>query len=101
MEKLHFAIKLVPPRSTFAQDMTDDERAIMKMHSIYLRGFMEQGIVLVFGPVLDPTGVYGLGIIAVDDEEQAKTLMANDPATQIAHYEYNRMMAVLPEKKVF
>jgi uncharacterized protein YciI len=101
MEKLHFAIKLVPPRVTFAQDMTDDERAIMKTHSIYLRGFMEQGIVLVFGPVLDPTGVYGLGIIAVDDEEQAKTLMANDPATQIAHYEYNRMMAVLPEKQVF
>ncbi len=95
MDKKHFALKLTPNRPTFAQDMTPEERAIMQQHSAYWRGFMEKGIVLFFGPVLDPKGVYGLGIIAADDEEQVKDFIAGDPATAINIYEFYQMLAVI------
>jgi uncharacterized protein len=78
--------------------MTDQERAITQQHVVYWRGYMEKGNVLVFGPVLDPHAVYGLGIIAVDNEEQVKEMIDHDPASQINKYEYHPMMAVVPDK---
>lgn len=98
MEKLHFAVKLLSPRPTFPNDITDSERAIMQQHIAYNRDFMDKGIILVFGPVMDPAGIYGLGIFAVDDEEQLKNIIAGDPVTSFAKYEYHRMMAVTPSK---
>lgn len=79
-EKKHFVFKMVPPRPTFAQDMTMEERNIMKEHVAYWTDKLTQGIVLVFGPVLDPKGVWGLGIIEVKDESQLNILTRDDPA---------------------
>jgi len=98
MPKKHYMIKLNPSRPTFAQDMTDAERAIMMQHIAYWKTYLDQGTMLVFGPVLDPAGTYGLGIVEVDDEEQLKTLLANDPASTINVYEYHPMRAVTPQK---
>jgi uncharacterized protein YciI len=95
---MHFALKLNPKRATFAQDMTPEERAIMQQHIAYWTSQMRQGIALLFGPVLDPKGVYGLGIIDVADEAAVKALIASDPAAQINDYEFYRMMAIVPEK---
>ena len=61
--KKHFALKLIAPRLTFAKDMSAEERAIMQQHVAYWKGLMDAGNVLVFGPVIDPKGVYGLGIV--------------------------------------
>ena len=61
-------------------DMTEDERNIMLQHIVYWKEQMEKGFAIAFGPVLDPQGVYGVGIIQVDDETQTKTLAENDPA---------------------
>jgi uncharacterized protein YciI len=94
--KKHFVIKLVGNRPTFPNDMTNDERAIMKAHSEYLKGKMKEGLVLIFGPVFDPKGVYGLGILAVDDEAQVKEIIANDPANALGTYEVALMMPMLP-----
>jgi uncharacterized protein YciI len=96
--KKHFVLKLNPPRTTFAQDMTDDERSIMQQHSTYWRNFMTKGFVITFGPVLDPKGVYGLGIVEVDGQEQLEEFMANDPARKLCKYEFYPMMAVVPER---
>lgn len=98
MDKKYFAIKLLPNRPDFAQTMTDTERSIMQQHIVYWKEYMEKGIMLVFGPVLDPSGVYGLGIIAVESEDQIPELLNNDPASKINKYEYYQMMAVAPEK---
>lgn len=98
MEKLYYAIKLVPSRPTFAHDMTDDEKVIMQEHIIYWQQYLEQGIVVAIGPVLDPNGAYGFGILAVDSEEQVKALISTDPAIKINAYEYYRMMALVPSK---
>src|SRR5271168_4025855 len=94
MTKKHFVLKLVPCRPTFAQDMTPEERSVMKEHSAYWRDLMDKGMVIVFGPVLDPSGTYGLGIIEVDDEEQVRSFIANDPAATINTYEYYPMRAI-------
>ena len=95
MDKKHFALKLIPNRPTFAQDMTDEERSIMQQHSAYWRDLMDKGMVIVFGPVMDPKGVYGLGVIEVDDEAQVHTIIANDPASKINTYEFYPMRAVV------
>jgi uncharacterized protein YciI len=94
MEKKHFAVYLNPSRSDFAQTMTEEERNIMQQHVAYWTEYSKQGIMLVFGPVMDPKEVYGLGIVAVDSEEQLKSLIENDPASKINNYEYYPMRAV-------
>ena len=78
--------------------MTVEERTIMQQHVDYWKDLMSKGIVIVFGPVLDPAGVYELGIVAVDNHEEAITLTANDPAGKINKYEIHPMMAIVPEK---
>ena len=96
--KKYFVLKLLPNRPTFAQDMTPEERDIMLQHVAYWTDLMNKGFVLAFGPVIDPKGVYGLGIVEVDNEEQVNSFISNDPAIQINHYEVNPMMAVVPKK---
>src|SRR5512139_1392725 len=96
--KKYFALKLIPSRPDFAQTMTDEERTIMQQHIAYWRDYMNKGKVIVFGPVLDPNAVYGLGIVTVDEEEEVKALIAGDPASRINGYEYYPMLAAVPEK---
>ena len=79
MKKIYF-FKLIPPRKTFAADMTPDERNIMLQHIEYWKNNMQQGKVIAFGPVLHPDGAFGVGIIQADDEAEAKALAENDPA---------------------
>ena len=76
----HFLFKLISPRGTFHQDMSEEESKIMKEHSAYWREMQDRGIAPVFGPVLDPKGVWGLGIIEIDNESEAYKLTASDPA---------------------
>jgi uncharacterized protein len=96
MEKKYFVLYLLPSRPDFAQTMTDEERAIMMKHVAYWTDIMNQGKVLAFGPVLDPSEVYGLGIISVGSEQEVEDLIANDPASKINRYEYFPMKAVVP-----
>lgn len=95
MDNKYYAVKLIPCRPTFAQDMTADERSIMQQHGAYWRGKMAEGKVLVFGPVLDPKGVYGLGIIEAANEDEVNAFMAADPAITINTYEFSQMLAVV------
>src|ERR1700761_7378443 len=96
--KKYFMFKLNPPRPTFAQDLTDEERSIMQQHSAYWRDLMSKGFVITFGPVIDPKCVYGLGIVAAESFEQVEEFIKNDPADKLGNYEYYQMMAIVPEK---
>jgi uncharacterized protein len=91
---MNYMLKLIPPRATFAQDMSPEERAVMQQHLTYWTDLMNEGIAIVFGPVLDPKGAYGLGIVEVETEEQLRALTENDPAARINTYEAYPMMAV-------
>jgi uncharacterized protein len=98
--KKHFVLKLIPPRPTFAEDMTEKERDIMKQHAAYWKDKAYQGIALVYGPVLDPKGVYGLGIIEVDNEAQARVFAEDDPTVKsgLNKIEIHPMRAILGKR---
>lgn len=80
MDPSYFAYKLVPPRPSFALDMTDAERAVMGEHAGYWTGFVDEGRVVVFGPVLEPAGTWGLAVVAAETEGEVRTLGEADPA---------------------
>jgi uncharacterized protein YciI len=75
----YFLCRLLAPRPTFPFDMSDSERVVMNEHAGYWRARMAQGQVVVFGPVFDPKGPWGLGIVRVRDEAAARALCDADP----------------------
>ncbi len=79
-ERKYFFCRLIAPRPTFPFDMTDDERAMMGAHSAYWSAELAAGNVVVFGPVLDPKGPWGLGVIRAVDEAAARAFESKDPA---------------------
>ena len=96
MEKKYFFVRLNPSRPDFAQTMTPEERAVMQMHSKYWREWQAKGNVVVFGPVLDPGGAFGMGVVGVEDEEELLKLVGGDPANALTRIDYFPMLAVLP-----
>ncbi len=75
--------------------MTEDEMAVMQQHAAYRALYMNKGMVYAFGPVLDPKGAYGLGIVSVNNEDQLKEFIKNDPSLNINTIEYYPMMATV------
>jgi uncharacterized protein YciI len=74
----HFFLKLVAPRPSFTLDMTDGEKQLMQAHFVYWKSRQDRGEVLLFGPVMDPKGPFGMGVVEAPDEAGARA--ANDPA---------------------
>jgi len=75
-----YLCKLIPPRESFMDDMTNDEHAVMMKHVAYWSKHAADGIAIVFGPVADPAGGWGVAIVNVDDERHLASLQAGDPA---------------------
>lgn len=78
----YFLCRLHGPRPTFPMDMTAAEREVMLAHVQYLQGLMAKGAAVVFGPVADPAGVWGLGLLRVKDEAELAALTSNDPTVK-------------------
>jgi len=93
-EKEHYFLKLNPPRSSFTQDITAEERAVMLAHIQYWAPFVQDGTVIVLGPVADPKGGYGIAFIGVKDRSRLDDLVAKDPANGLCAYEIHPMHAV-------
>jgi uncharacterized protein YciI len=70
----------LPPRPTFPQDMTAREAEIMQAHAAYCRQLLDSGKAVVFGPVADPDGVWGLGVLQLPDDADPQAVIAEDPA---------------------
>jgi hypothetical protein len=75
-----FFVRLVGPRPSVLKDMSDDERAVKGKHGEYWRRQLAAGKVIVFGPVADPKGAWGLGVVRAQDEAELKRFEAEDPA---------------------
>ena len=76
----YFMCRLLPPRASFMLDMTEVERAAMQAHGGYWREQLAAGIAIAFGPVADPAGGWGLGILAATDDAAVAAFQAADPA---------------------
>jgi uncharacterized protein len=76
-----FVLRLEAPRPTFATDMTDAEREVMGHHAAHWQPYIDSGQMVVFGPVLEGTGSWGLGVLEVadEDEEGLRAFAARDP----------------------
>ncbi|HZA08415.1 MAG TPA: YciI family protein [Nitrososphaeraceae archaeon] len=83
-KKNRFLCKLIPPRPSFVQDMTEAERKVMQEHAAYWKTLVDNGTAIVFGLVLDPKGPWGLGIVEVANESDVHMLGTNDPAVKEA-----------------
>lgn len=80
----HFLCKLIPPRPTFATEMTEAEAAIMREHAAYWRSWADKGVAIVFGAVLDPAGTWGVAVVEADTEQDVHALTAADPVIKSA-----------------
>jgi hypothetical protein len=80
---MYFLCRLIPPRPTFPADMTPAESEAMKKHVVYWAGLLAKKSAIAFGPVADPKGAWGVGIVEVRDEAELRGLQENDPALRI------------------
>jgi uncharacterized protein len=89
-----FVFRLIAPRPTFALDMTEEERAIMGRHAAHWQPLIDAGRMVVFGPILDDTGSWGLGVIEAEDEDELRAFAAGDPVvtTGTATMELGKML---------
>ncbi len=77
-----FFCRMNPPRADFAQTVTDAERALMGQHAAYLKAEQEKGVAVLFGPVGDPRGAWGLAVLECADQAQARAVTDNDPVVK-------------------
>ncbi len=81
-DPMYFFCRLIPPRLDFMQTMTPEERAIMQRHGAYWVSKVATGNALAFGPVADPSGGYGIGIMRAAGWDEMHALRDADPAMQ-------------------
>jgi uncharacterized protein YciI len=90
----YYLCKFIPPRAEFLATMSADEREWMKQHGLYLDQLMKQGLVVAHGPVLDPSGGYGVSLFRIADEQDISALTSEDPIIKngVGHYEHHPML---------
>ena len=90
-----FIFRLIAPRPTFALDMTPEEQEIMGRHAAHWQPWIDSGQMVAFGPVLDETGSWGLGVVEAQDEDELRAHAAGDPVvkTGTAEIEIGKMLA--------
>jgi uncharacterized protein YciI len=78
METTHVLYLATPPRPSFYMDATPDEYAIIEQHFAFLEGLRGEGKLVLAGPALD--GAFGVAVLKMTDVEEARTVVATDPA---------------------
>jgi uncharacterized protein YciI len=80
MKKQHFYLKLIGPRPTFPQDMSELERTLMQQHAVYTQKYFDAGRILIYGPVLAASGAFGMAVFEVESESEVRAILENDPS---------------------
>jgi uncharacterized protein len=75
-----FLFRLIPPRADFAQTMTADEQRAMAEHMAYWQQLLKDGRVVVYGPIADPEGVWGMGVLRAADRAEVLEIGERDPS---------------------
>jgi hypothetical protein len=93
-----YLYKLLPPRPTFAQDMSSAEADVMQRHVAYWQDLLNRDVALAFGPVLDPKDPWGLGLLNLDEEQAARAIGDGDPAVASGTCKYEVVQIQLVER---
>ncbi|MCW2625299.1 YciI family protein [Mycobacterium sp.] len=83
MSQTLFLFRLIPPRADFAQTMTAEEQQAMAGHMEYWQRLLHDGRVVVYGPVADPEGVWGLGVLRAADRAEVLAIGERDPSVTV------------------
>ena len=67
----------------------------MGRHAAYWQPLIDAGRMVIFGPVLDSSGSWGLGVVEADDEEELRAFAVGDPVVTsgTAVIEVGKMLA--------
>jgi uncharacterized protein YciI len=89
----HYFMKLLPQRPTFPADITDPEKLLMTEHSRYCREQFAAGRLLTYGPVMAAGGAFGMAVLEVADEAEARQFAEDDPSVKAGmnHFELHPM----------
>ena len=52
----------------------------MDRHAAHWQPYIDSGQMVIFGPILDDSGSWGLGVVEADNEEELRAFAARDPA---------------------
>ncbi len=78
----YFLCRFIPPGPDFLKTMTPEQKSLMKAHGEFLQALLEEGGVVVHGPVADPSGGWGMSLFETADDETAadvRDIVAEDP----------------------
>ncbi len=84
-----YLMQLLPPRPDFASTMSDAEQATMGRHVSYWSEHVRSGVALIFSPVADPEGDWGVAIVRADSRDDVERLKQADPAVTEGVGRYN------------
>ena len=96
-----YLLKLIPPRTSFPQDITAAEAGLMREHAVYWHMLARQGIAHAVGPVADPAGAYGIAVVELPDQADPQALGAGDPVVKAGvgfRFEVLPMMSLITAK---
>jgi len=72
---------LHPPRTNFAETMTEAEREVFGVHFERFERALADGTIILVGPTFGPTNT-GIAIFEAPDEAAAREFMGADPVIQ-------------------
>jgi uncharacterized protein YciI len=87
----YYFCKYIPPRADFLTTMTGEEGEWMRQHGIFLNNLLDQEKIVAHGPVIDPSGGFGLSLYQLADDEDIGYITSEDPlvkngADHMEHY---------------
>jgi len=77
---LSFLVILRPAREQMPFEPTADESRIVDEHYHYLARLRDEGKLVLAGPSVVPGDTIGIGVLSIDDEPEARAIVAADPA---------------------
>jgi uncharacterized protein YciI len=89
-----YLCKYIPPRADFLATMTAEEKKWMKQHGDFLNNLLDKGLIVAHGPVMDPSGGYGVSLYQIADDQDIATITSEDPIVKngAGHYEHHPML---------
>ena len=89
-----YLCKYIPPRADFLATMTAEESKWMKQHGDFLNNLLDEGLIVAHGPVMDPSGGYGVSLYQIADDQDIATITSEDPIVKngAGHYEHHPMV---------
>jgi hypothetical protein len=87
-----YLYRLIPPRPDFGSTMTDSERAAMGEHVVYWTGQLDAGKAIIFSPVADPAGDWGMAVVNASSYGEIQQMGEHDPAVAAGVARYDALL---------